>query len=244
MFMNSLVVDLAAGELLARLPHHGAGAGALALVPAVQHRSARQHDRGHVDGRRRHHAGRRGLVAAGGQHHAVEGIAEQEFDEAEIGKVAVERRSRAFAGFLDRMDRKFHRDAAGFADAFADALGEIEMMPVAGGEVVAGLRNADDRLAGLQFLAGQAVIEIALQIERGHPRIMRIVEPFEGSQFAALAVGCLVVPVGAFFHFVPPGSSSTRLARLRGLGVLPCAKSQPLQIGRRRSRSRPFEIRP
>ena len=206
MFMNSLVVDLAAGELLARLPHHGAGAGALALVPAVQHRSARQHDRGHIDGRRRHHAGRRGLVAAGGQHHAVERIAEQDFDQAEIGEVAVERRGRALAGFLDRMHREFHRDAAGFADAFADALGQIEVMPVAGGEIVAGLRDADDRLAGLQFLAGQAVIEIALQIERGHPRIMRIVEPLEGSEFSALAVACRAR--WRFFSFCSSRTSS------------------------------------
>ena len=110
-----LVVDLAGGQSLARFPHHGAGAGAFAVEPAVQHRPAGQHDRGNVDGRRRHQAGRRGLVAAGGQHHAVERIAEQDFDEAEIGEIAVERRGRPLAGFLDRMRRKFHRDAAGRA---------------------------------------------------------------------------------------------------------------------------------
>ena len=149
-----LVVDLAGGEPLARFPDHGAGAGALAVVPAVQHRPARQHDRRHVDGRRRHQAGRRGLVAAGGQHHAVEGIAEQDFDQAEIGEVAVERRGRALAGLLDRMDRKFHRDAAGRADAFAHPVRQFEMVAVAGRQVVAGLGDADDRLAGLQFVAG------------------------------------------------------------------------------------------
>ena len=62
-------------------------------------------------------------------------------------------------------------------DAFADALRQFEVMAIAGRQVVAGLGDADDRLAGLQFVAGQAVIQIALKIERGHARIVRIVEP-------------------------------------------------------------------
>ena len=179
-----LVVDLARGQLLARFPDHGAGAGALALVPAVQHRPAGQHDRRHVDGRRRHQAGGRGLVAAGGQDHAVQRIAEQDLDQAEIGEVAVERRGRPLAGLLDRVHRKFHGDAAGGADALADPLGQFEVMAIAGRKVVAGLGDADDRLAGLQLLPGQAVIEVALEIERGHARIMRVVEPFAGAEFA------------------------------------------------------------
>jgi hypothetical protein len=53
------------------------------------------------------------------------------------------------------MDREFHRDPAGVADAFAHALGELEVMAVAGRKVVAGLGDADDRLARLQLLAGE-----------------------------------------------------------------------------------------
>ena len=100
------------------------------------------------DGRRRHHGGRRGLVAAGGQHHAVERIAVQHLDQAEIGEVAVERGGRPLAGLLDRMHRELERDAAGVADAVAHALGQLEVMAVAGREVGAGLRDADDRPAG------------------------------------------------------------------------------------------------
>jgi hypothetical protein len=54
--------------------------------------------------------------------------------------------------------RKFHRDAAGGADSFPDPMREFQVMAVARRQVVAGLRDADDRLAGLQFLPGQAVM--------------------------------------------------------------------------------------
>jgi hypothetical protein len=179
-----LVVDPARGKPFAGFPDHGTGAGPLAVEPAVQHRAAREHDRRQVDGRGRHQTGRGRLVAAGGQDHAVEGIAEQDFDQAKIGEVAVECRGRAFSGLLDRMGRKFHRDAAGGADSFPHPVGQLEMMPVARRKVVAGLRNADDRLAGLQFLPSQAIIEVAFEVERGHARIMRVVEPFAGAEFA------------------------------------------------------------
>jgi hypothetical protein len=79
------------------------------------------------------------------------------------------------------MRREFHRDAAGRANAFPHPVRQFEMVPVARGEVVAGLGDADDRLAGLQFLPGQAVVQVALEIQRGHSRVMRVVEPFEGT---------------------------------------------------------------
>ena len=179
-----LVVDLAGDQPFAGFPDHGAGASALAVVPAVQHRPAGEHDRRQVDRRRRHQAGRGGLVAAGGQDDAVERIAEQDFDQSEIGQVAVKCRSRALAGFLDRVHREFHGDAAGGADALPDPMRQLEVMAIAGRQVVAGLRDADNGHAGLQFVAGQAIIEVALEIERGHSRIMRVVEPFAGAQLA------------------------------------------------------------
>ena len=109
--MNCFVVDLALGEIGARLPDDGARAAALAVMPAVEHRPAGEDDRGNVDRRRGHDAGRRRLVAAGCQHHAVEEIAHQNFDQAEIGEIAVERRGRPLARLLNRVNRKFERDA-------------------------------------------------------------------------------------------------------------------------------------
>ena len=172
-----LVVDLAGGLILARLPDQRARAHQLAVLDVIEHRPAGEHDRRRVDGRRGHQAGRRGLVAAGHQHHAVERITVEHFDQAEISEVAVERRGRPLAGLLDGMHRELERDAAGVADAGAHALRQLDVVPVARAQVGAGLRNADDRTARRQFLAGEAEIEIALQIERGHARIIRIVEP-------------------------------------------------------------------
>ena len=64
------VVDLAFGEVGARLPDDRARAAALSVMPAVEHGSAREDDRGNVDRRRGHDAGGRCLVAAGRQHDA------------------------------------------------------------------------------------------------------------------------------------------------------------------------------
>ena len=49
-----LLVDLARRQLAARAPDHRARADQLALVPAVEHRPAGQHDRRDVDGRGGH----------------------------------------------------------------------------------------------------------------------------------------------------------------------------------------------
>ena len=186
-----LVVDAPRRLFLARLPHDGAGADALAVAPAVEHRAAGQHDRRNVHRRRRHQAGGRGLVAAGGEHDAVDRIAEQQLDEPEIGEVAVERCRRPLAGLLDRMHRKFERDAASVADALAHALRQLEVMPVAGREVGTGLGDGDDRLARRELFLGQPVIEVALEIERRHPGIVGIVEPQPRAQagFGVFLVG-------------------------------------------------------
>src|SRR5262249_53886820 len=78
---------------------------------------------------------------------------------------------------LDRMHREFEGDAAGLADAFAHALGELKMMTIAGREVGPALGDAYDRLAGCELLLGQPEIEVTLEIKRGHARIVGIVEP-------------------------------------------------------------------
>ena len=177
-----LIADLAGRKPPSRFPHDGARAGALAVVPAVEHRADRQRDRRHVDRGRRHQQRRRGLVAADGEHHAVERIAVEHLDQRQVGEVAVERGRRPLAGFLDRVARKFERDAAGRLDAGAHALGQFEMMPVAGRQVRAGLGDADDRLAGLQFGPRQPVVQITLQIECRHPGVVRVIEPLLGAQ--------------------------------------------------------------
>ena len=81
------------------------------------------------------------------------------------------------------MAGKLERHAAGRLDARADALGKLDVVAVAGRQVGAGLGDADQRLAGLQLLAGEAVIQVALQVERGHAGIIGIVEPFLRTEF-------------------------------------------------------------
>ena len=73
--MNCLHVDAAGRQLLARVPDDGARAREAAGEMAVEHRPARQHDGRNVDGGGAHDHRGRGLVAAGGQHDAVEEVA-------------------------------------------------------------------------------------------------------------------------------------------------------------------------
>ena len=75
-------------------------------------------------------------------------VAHQDFDEAEIGEIAIERRGRPLPRFLNRVHRKFERQPPGRGDPVAHALGEFKVMAIAGRKIRAGLRNADDRLAG------------------------------------------------------------------------------------------------
>ena len=91
--------------------------------------------------------GRRRLVAARGEHDGIDRIAVQDLDEPEIREIPIERRGRPPAVLEDRMHREFHRDAAGIADAVAHALHRLQVHAIAGREVAAGLRDADDRLA-------------------------------------------------------------------------------------------------
>ena len=78
---------------------------------------------------------------------AVEWIAVQHLDQAQVGEIPIQRGGRTLAGLLDRMHRKFQRHAAGIANAFAHPLGQHQVMAVAGRQIAAGLRDADDGLA-------------------------------------------------------------------------------------------------
>ena len=125
-----LVVDLARGQKLTRLPNDGARTGAFTTEPAVQHRSAGQHNGRDVDGSRRHQLCRRGLVAAGGKHDAVDEVTVKSLHQPEVAEVAVQCGGRTLAGFLNRVHRKFERNAAGLANPFTCSMGKLEVVAV------------------------------------------------------------------------------------------------------------------
>jgi hypothetical protein len=75
------------------------------------------------------------------------------------------------------MDRELEGDTAGLADPVADARRKKEVVPVAGRDVGACLRDADDRPPGLKLVERQPLVHCALEIERGHVGIRGIVEP-------------------------------------------------------------------
>jgi hypothetical protein len=222
-----LVVDLAGGVVRAGLPHNRAGAGPLALPPAVQHRPAGENDSGNIDARCRHQAGRRGLVAARRQHDAIERIAVQHFDQAQIGEVAVERGGRPFAGFLDRMHRKLEGDAAGGPDAFPHARSQFDVVAITGRKIRPRLCDTDDRLAGGQLIQRQAVIQVAFEIQRRHAGIVGIVEPQPRAQFAPARFGRLRPVLG---H---PGSPAACFCLRQA-----CAERRVRRKGRAANRSR------
>ncbi|MND66908.1 hypothetical protein D3C80_583120 [compost metagenome] len=88
------------------------------------------------------------------------------------------------------MGRKLDGNAARIADTVPHPLDQFHMDAVAGRQIAAALGDADDRLAGTQLLRRHAIIHEALQIERRHVEMVRVVEPVLGSQPPH---GCLVV---------------------------------------------------
>ena len=183
---EAVIINLAGGDHLACLPDDGAGPGALAIVPSIQHRADRQRNGWNIDRRGRHQQCRCCLVTANHQHDAVDRIAVKGLDKAQIGKVAVQHRCRPLASFLNGMNRNFDRQAAGGDDAVAHPLCQFKMVPVAGGQIRSGLCQSNDRTPVAQLFAGQAVIQIALGIKRRHLRIVGIVEPLPRAQLFRL----------------------------------------------------------
>ncbi|MNT39060.1 hypothetical protein D3C72_1752780 [compost metagenome] len=108
----------------------------------------------------------------------------QDLNQAQIGQVAIQRRRGPPALFGQRMYRELHRDAARVPDTRLDALGQRQVMPVAGRQIAAGLGDADDRPPGLQLLPRQAVVKIALDVDRRHIGVRGVVEPFLAAQLA------------------------------------------------------------
>ena len=101
----------------------------------------------------------------------------QDFDEPEIGEIAVEGGRRPAAILEDGMNRKLHRHAARVAYALTHARHRFEVHAVAGRQVTAGLRDADDGFAAGELLAREAVVHEALEIQRDHVGMGGVVEP-------------------------------------------------------------------
>jgi len=102
---------------------------------------------------------------------------------------------------------------------------QFEMVTVAGRQIIAGLGDADDRFAGLQLAARQAEIQITLEIERGHSRIMRVVEPFAGAKLAtrACAIDRLIHDSSRTAH-MPSQCATSYLGPILHVAIL-CAMS-------------------
>ncbi|MNG02713.1 hypothetical protein D3C84_857540 [compost metagenome] len=82
------------------------------------------------------------------------------------------------------MDREFHGNAAGIANARLDPLRKFQMVTVARGQVAASLGDANDRAARLQLFTGHAVVHVAFDIQGSHVGVGRVVEPLLTAQAA------------------------------------------------------------
>ena len=181
-----LAGNLALGQLAARFPKHQAGAGQLAVHITIEHRAARQNDGGKIHRGRSHQSRGSGLVASRGQHHAVERISGQDLDQPKVGEVAIERGGGPLARLLDGVSGKFKRQSARIAYARLHALGQRYMDPVARDQIAATLRNANNRPAGLQLSAGDAVIAVTFQVDGCFARLIPVKEPDTAAQFFSI----------------------------------------------------------
>ena len=82
------------------------------------------------------------------------------------------------------MNGKFDWHTAGVAYTLPQPCGEDEMMAIAGRQIGAGLRNADNRPSRLQLGKRQSEVHVSLQVQSGHVRVGRIVKPGPGAQEA------------------------------------------------------------
>ena len=186
---EALVVDLALGQELAGVPHDGARAD-LAARGSGRRASARRRARWPgcspwrppsarpaSSCRSRSSAPRR---RAGSRAAPRPG---------QVGEVAVERRGRAAcpspaAGA--RGTRAPRRPRRGCPPSRARPA--ARWWRLQGTRSLPGLGDADDRPARLQLVARQAVVEVALEVERGHARVRRVVEPALAAQRLLRAV--------------------------------------------------------
>ncbi len=172
-----VVVDLPAGQQPLRLPDHLTRPGPHAAMIAIEHRSSGEDDRRNIDRRRGAQTGGRGLVAARRQNHPVEWISVEHLDQSEIRQIPIQRRGRTLSGLLQRMNGEFERNAAAIADPGLDPVGEGEMVPIAGNQIITRLSDSDDRPARLKLCPGETEIQEPLEIESRHLPVSRVVPP-------------------------------------------------------------------
>ena len=183
-----LVGDLAGAPLVPVFPGIRARAQRLALPVAAQHRPGRQIDRGDVHAGGAEQQRRRGLVAAAHQHHAVDGMAAQQFLGVHRQQIAVEHGGRLQERFRQRQRRQFHRKAAGHQDAALDVVDPALEMHVAGLRVRPGVEDRDHR-AVLPLLRRIAHLHGARAVAEGPQIVGR--EPARAAQrFRCFLVFC------------------------------------------------------
>ena len=142
-----LVGNPAGTPLVPVFPGVGPRAQRLALPVAAQHRPGGEIDRGQIHAGGTQQQRRRGLVAAAHQHHAVDGVAAQQFLGIHRQQVAVEHGGRLQERFRQRQRRQLHREAAGHQDAALDVVDPALEMHVAGLRVRPGIEDRDHRAA-------------------------------------------------------------------------------------------------
>ena len=154
--MSVLVLaDLAGRELLAHLVEDGAGAHPPTRNQPLSIGAPDQRDhREMTDGGLTSGADRVVLSPARGEHRRRRGDSRRvPLDQGQGGEVAVPARRSAAAGLLDGVDRGLGGDAAASRIPSRSAR-PLEVIAIPRREVLPGLRDADDRLAGVQLARG------------------------------------------------------------------------------------------
>ena len=101
----------------------------------------------------------------------------QDFDQSEVGEVAVESSRGPFALFGNGVYGKFKGYAAVVANTGFDAIDQFDVDAIAGGEIATRLRDADNGFARLEFFARPAIVHVAFDINGCHAHVVRVVEP-------------------------------------------------------------------
>ena len=148
----------------------------------IEHGAAREDDGGQVHGAGGHDAGGCGFVASGGEDNSINGVPVQDFDQPQVCEVAVEGSRGPFALFGNGVNGKFKGDAAVVANTGFDAIDQFDVNAVAGGEVAARLRDANNGFARLEFFARPAVVHVAFDINGCHAHVVGVVEPLLTAQ--------------------------------------------------------------